>query len=294
MAKRKNETVDLAEPEVIPPPPPEVVAAMAAEQVPMDKPEPAVRVEAMDTSKTSDAIDVTPVKEKEKQEVAPQAPKSHIALDGRGVASPTDVDGAFRMAKALFIGKGFPNWVRSPEQAFAVYMFLKALGLDVMTGIQHVCEVNGRLSLWGEGPLAAVRASGKMSKFREYYIDKDYKEISVANKNLDQEIFAAIVESTRVDTGEVKQSWFSQIDEKTANKGLDAVWRGYKRIMYKRKARAEHVKDLYGDIILGAGIAEYDNESAPDMPTGPAPLSLADQMNQKVLEDRSAAGVQTQ
>lgn len=208
----------------------------------------------------------------------PAAPKAKVALDERGVALPTDLDGAFRVVGVLFRGKAFPNWVRSPEQAYAISQFLRALGLDVMTGIQHVCEVNGRLSLWGEGPLAVVRASGKMSKWREFYIDKDYKEICVKNKNLDAEIFAAVCESTRTDTGEEKQSWFSKIDEATANKGLDAVWKGYKRIMYKRKARAEHCKDLYGDVINAAGIAEYDFEQAPDMPTEPR-KSLADQMN---------------
>lgn len=259
---------DKAEPEVIPPPPPEVEAQLRAEQVKPDQ-EPAKEPEVLPPAG-------------KKPEATTELPKKvPVALDSRGVPMPTDLDGAYRMVSVLFKGKAFPNWVKTAEQAFAVAQFLRALGLDVMTGIQHVCEVNGRLSLWGEGPLAAVRASGKMKNWREWYIDKDYNEINVKNKNLHVPIFAAVCESTRVDTGETKQSWFSNEDEKTANKGLDAVWRGYKRIMYKRKARAEHVKDLYGDVVLGAGIAEYDDESAPDMPVE-QPKNLAAQMNEKL------------
>lgn len=228
----------------------------------------------------------TPTQEPEKkEEPKPQtnvasAPKAPLPIDERGHAQAMDLEGAFRMASALFKGKGFPAWVKSAEQALAVSIFLKNLGLEVMTGIQHVCEVNGRLTLWGEGPLAAVRASGKLKSIKEGFYDKEYREICFKNKNLDAPIFFAHCVTTRADSGERKETWFSTIDEATAKKGLQAVWDGYRRTMYKRKARAENLKDNFGDILQGAGISEYDNEGAPDMPVE-QPKSLAEKLAER-------------
>lgn len=225
------------------------------------------------------------------------APRPPVQMDERGRQGSFDLEQAFRLASALFKGKGFPSWVKSAEQALAVSLFLKNLGLEVMTGIQHVCEVNGRLTLWGEGPLAAVRASGNLKSIKEGFYDKDFVEISFKNKNLlTAELAFAYCVTTRKDNGERKETWFSLNDEKTANKGIDAIWRGYRRTMYKRKARAENLKDNFGDVLQGAGISEYDNEAAPDMRIEGAPekmeTSLSDQMNQKMLEGSSEQTVQ--
>lgn len=226
-------------------------------------------------------IKVEPTKEKPKEEK--HVNNAVIQLNERGVANPHDIETGFRVAKALFQGKGFPNWVKSAEQAFAVSQFLRSLNLDVMTGIQHVCEVNGRLTLWGEGPLAAVRASNRLKSIKEIFLTKDYKEISLKNKNLDAELFAVVCTMVR-DDGERVERAFTLADELKANQGIPAIWKGYKRIMYKRKARAECIKDLFGDVILGAGIAEYDFETAPDLnPTGEPQPSLAERLNQKAL-----------
>lgn len=227
--------------------------------------------------------------EKEAQPKPPPASRPPVELDERGHGKIFDLESAFRLASALWKGKGFPEWVKTAEQALAVSMFLKNLGLEVMTGVQHVCEVKGRLTLWGEGPLAAVRASGKLKSIKEGFYTKDYEEICFKNRNLDAEMEFAYCITKRADNGAVKETWFSRKDQETATQGVDAIWRGYRRTMYKRKARAENLKDNFGDVLLGAGIAEYDYEQSPDMPVGgeegkAAPKSLAERMNQKHLE----------
>ena len=233
------------------------------------------------------AVDVYPPKKEEEKAIVAPTPRPPVQMDERGRTGAFDLEQAFRVASALFKGKGFPAWVRTAEQALAVSLYLKNLGLEVMTGIQHVCEVNGRLTLWGEGPLAAVRASGNLKSIREGFYDKEYVEISFKNKNLlTAELAFAYCVTVRKDNGERKETWFSINDEKTANKGIDAIWRGYRRTMYKRKARAENLKDNFGDVLQGAGIMEYDEEAAPDMPTGPEQVGLASQMN-AILEHKS-------
>lgn len=222
------------------------------------------------------------------------APKAPVQMNDRGQTAISNLDELGRVVNALYKGKGFPNWVRSPEQAFAVAIFLRDVGLQIMSGIQHVCEVNGRLSLWGEGPLAAVRASGKLKSIKEGFYTSEYKEICFKNRNLDDPIHFAFCRTVRSDNGEVKETWFSEKDAATANKGLKEVWTGYRRTMFKRKARGENLKDNFGDILQGAGIAEYDDETSPDMPTTigkiarPEAIPLAERVNQlNQIEDKN-------
>ena len=82
--------------------------------------------------------------------------------------------------------------------------------------------------------------------------------------------------------GEKIERSFTNKDEMLAMKGLPGVWKGYQRVMYKRKARAECIKDLFGDVVAGAGIAEWDSNTAPDiLPEGEPQKSLSDRLNER-------------
>lgn len=245
----------------------------------------AVTVAEMDTSKTSDAAlnaeAEPPADPKKAQTPATVKQAVVVELNARGLALPTDIDAAYRIADMGFRGGAFPKWVKSAIQALAVSQFCRALGLEPMTGMQHVCEVNGRLSLWGEGPLAAVRASGKMVSIQEIFLTKDYKKICLENKNLDAEQFAATCIMVR-EGGERVERSFTNKDEMLCMKGLPNVWKGYQRVMYKRKARAEVIKDLFGDVVAGAGIAEWDANTAPDLVLDSEPQkSLTERLNER-------------
>lgn len=217
--------------------------------------------------------------QEQKPEENPAYQKAVVVLNEYGVPAPKNIDEAYRVAEAMYKGGAFPKWVRSPIQALAVSQYCRSLGLDPMVGIQHTCEVNGRLALYGEGPLAAVRGSGKLEWIEERFLDAQYKEICAANKNLDAELFAAICIVKRVGSRKHVERFFTLEDEKTAMKGLPNVWKGYKRIMYKRKARAEALKDEFGDVLGGATIAEYDFSTAPDTNPEIVEPSLADKLN---------------
>lgn len=220
--------------------------------------------------------------------------KAVVVLNAQGIPMPADFDAAYRVADAMFRGGSFPKWVKTAIQALAVSQFCRSLNLDPMTGVQHVCEVNGRLSLWGEGPLAAVRASGKLKSIREVFLTKDYKEICLENKNLDAELFACVCQVERSDGSKVERS-FTEKDAKTAIQGLPEVWKKYPRVMWKRKARAEALKDLFGDVLVGAGIAEWDATYAPDVQVEGVVqpnARLSDRLNDRLqVEDHTGKAV---
>lgn len=196
--------------------------------------------------------------------VAELLESAKVELDRQGLPMPRDAAGEYNIARVLYFGKAFPNWVKSTEQAFAVCQFLRGVGLQPMVGIQHTCEVNGRISLWGEGPMAAVMASGKLKAIEEYVINDKYERICVANKNLGDAMFAVVCRMERID-GRIVEHTFTKMDAASVEQGIPTIWKKWPRIMWKRKARAEVIKDLFADVIGGAGIAEYDMHRAPDL-----------------------------
>lgn len=247
---------------------------------PGENPEVFERAEAMDVSHVFDKPHEDIVQPKEDKTDGRQvATKIRIELNKKGLPIPADIDAAYRVAEMAFKGGAFPKWVKSAIQACAISQFLRALNLEPMTGIQHVYEINGRLTLWGEGPLAAVRASGQMEWIRETFFDRDYNEISFTNKNLHVPLYGSVTIIKRKGAEKPVERWFTEDDENVVLKGIPAIWKSHKRIMYKRKARAEAIKDEFGDVLAGATIAEYDFNTAPDLDPSIGEPTLAEKLN---------------
>lgn len=205
-----------------------------------------------------------------------------VALNERGLPVPEDINGAYRVAELWLKGEALPKWIKNATQALAAAQYCRSYGLEPLAGIQHLCTINGKLIFWGEGPLAIVRRSGKLEYINEFFIDAEYNKICVSNKNLDKPIFAAICQIKRVGAIE-KEFHFTTEDAKRGIRGIEAVWKAYQPIMMKRKCRALALKDEFGDYLIGASIAEYDFETAPDVDTNET-KSLADKLNEKRKE----------
>ncbi len=224
----------------------------------------------------------TKLEQEQLPEPSKKAQRVTVELNARGLPVPQDLEGAYRVAELWLRGGALPKWIKNATQALAAAQFCRSLGLEPLSALPHICEINGRFSLWGEGPLAVARNSGKLEWIKEFFIDSDYKEINFTNKNLSADIYAAICIVKRVGH-EPREFFFTREDEQTANKGLAVVWNGYKKIMYKRKARAIAIKDEFGDCLVGAGISEYDYETAPDVDPTLSEPTLAEKLNKKYL-----------
>ncbi len=142
------------------------------------------------------------------------------------------------------------------------FLMCKELGLKSIISLRNIAVINGTPSLWGELPLAIVRKSGKLKHFKEYCVDANYLEICIQNKNLGSDIFAAICEIQR-EGYEVKTFHYTKIDAQNNPNSNGQVWKSYRSIMMKRKARALAIKDEFGDILGGCSIAEYDHDVIP-------------------------------
>lgn len=150
-----------------------------------------------------------------------------------------------------------PQSLNTPQKLFVARQLCRELGLPATAAIRQVYVVNGVPTLWGDTPLALVRSKGLLQKIDEYFVDKDYNRISVKNKNLSAEIYAAICEIQR--KGDEPKEYFFTRDQATAA-GLikKDLYTKYFGRMIRMKARGEALKGEFGDVLNGVAMAEYD------------------------------------
>jgi hypothetical protein len=198
-------------------------------------------------------VDVTPEK------------KGEIATNEKGQIIAKDMDGLWRIAKAAIDSGMVPKGYTKPSQVIMGLQFAAGIGLaPTVASLTNIAVINGQPSIFGELPLKLARESGQLEYFNEYLIDSDYNKISVDNKNLTTEIFAAVCEIQRKGY-ELKKFYWTAAQQAKANAGVKAIWNSYYEIMMKRKARSLALKDEFGDVLGAMKIAEYDHNFAPDI-----------------------------
>lgn len=209
-----------------------------------------------------------------------------IALDQHGVLAPKTHTEAWRIAETMLSSKALPAHFENAAQVFMAQQMLRGLGLDPVVGIRQVANINGTFSIWGDLPLALVRQSEKLAWVKEQLFDREYKEISVENKNLNTEAFIAVCTAQRVGEPEPVSRFFTLDDAKKA--GLidknRSVWKVYPKRMLRMRARTECLKDLFPEILNGVAVAEYDHDYIPGTTQQSSNGDFAQEINKEFLE----------
>lgn len=180
-----------------------------------------------------------------------------------GLIATRDNMEEWRFAEMLLSSKALPKSFENVPQVFVALQFLKSHGVPPALGFRNLMIFNGVLNSWGEFPKALCEKSGLLQCDDEFWFDKDYKEISFANKNLNTEVYGAHYGVTRKDRQEVIRC-FTVDDAKIA--GLwnsKDTWKKYPKRMLQLRARSWGLKDVFPDVLLGLSIAEYDHDLLP-------------------------------
>lgn len=165
------------------------------------------------------------------------------------------------------------------------------VGFSPTQALQSIAVINGRASIWGDGLLGLVRASGICEYVKEWVegeVGVDAKgEVDVA---LDTRV--AYCETKRRGEEQPVIRTFSVQDARKAGLWMkEGPWRNYPMRQMGMRARSWCLRDTYADVIRGLAIAEEVqdieplNVTPPDE-TAPAP-SRADQVRAAV--SRAAA-----
>lgn len=160
-----------------------------------------------------------------------------------------------------------------PQIAIATGMCLE-LGRPILTGLQDMAVINGRVGIFGDAALGVVRGSSKLDAIKEWSEGKprtdDWTFYCMISRKGDPlcdspEIFPQCRECNHKDGCDKVGTW-SWLDSKAA--GFDnpkqkdgrpdnySPWRRFTRRMMTFKARNFILRDKFGDVLRGINTVE--------------------------------------
>lgn len=174
----------------------------------------------------------------------------------------SDPDGGFAITKAkmealsdfiaMTIKGGFAPKGTTVESGVCGIIFGLELGLNPMQSLQQVAVINGRPSLFGDGPLALCLKSGLMEGSPQESMEGSGDDL------------AAICTVKRVNSMPATKRFTVGMAKKANLWGKTGPWTQYPSRMLQVRARALALRDQFADVLAGIHIGE----EARDIPNG--------------------------
>lgn len=181
-----------------------------------------------------------------------------------------------------------PKGFSSAAACAVAIMHGAEIGLTPMLALQRIAVINGRPTLWGDGALAIVRASGLCEYIDEYIEGEGDARV-------------AVCDTKRKGDPKGRTTRFSVADAKKAKLwGKAGPWSDYEERMLMFRARAFNLRDVFPDVLGGMYLKEeFDGvedanyqEVKKDAPRKTAPKGKTPLEQDAVVEDVAAAPVE--
>ncbi|KAA0971263.1 recombinase RecT [Aureimonas fodinaquatilis] len=174
---------------------------------------------------------------------------------------PQSMEDAYRLGKAVCVAGMAPKGMDTPEKCMIAIMQGMEVGLTPMQSLQRIAVVNGRPTIWGDGAMALVRASGLCEYVRETVRGEGDARV------------AGCVVKRRNEPDEVTRT-FSVADAKKAGLwGKQGPWQQYPERMLQMRARAFALRDVFADVLGGLYVREEVDDGRAEPVSGPTPPS---------------------
>lgn len=210
----------------------------------------------------------TAVATTETAETLPAIPQRRAPLMVGGQVKaivPQSIEEAFRLAGAIASADMAPKSYKRDQNAIMVgILHGMEVGFTPMAALQSIAVINGMPSIWGDGALALIEASGLLEDKKEW-LDDETQTFHVEMKRRNRPTW-------------IKQK-FSWEDAKIAKLIGKDTYQQYGRRMLQRRARAWAMTDGFADVLRGLHIREvidmgnldnngnYIEETKPERPT---------------------------
>ncbi|MFO1151176.1 MAG: hypothetical protein U1E62_22595 [Alsobacter sp.] len=181
-----------------------------------------------------------------------------------------------RLAEAVVAAGMAPRGMTTPAACVVVILHGLEVGLTPLMALQRIALLEGRPTIWGDGALALVRASGLCRSIVET-VEGDRPENWIASCTV-----------WRKGEGEPVSRSFGVPDARRASLwGRPGPWTSYPRRMLQMRARAFALRDVFPDVLGGL----YLREEFEDAPASEAPASEdADRMQGEVRHQAAGQG----
>lgn len=191
---------------------------------------------------------------------------------------PAGFQSVLRFAE-LIHGSGMaPKDMQSVDKIAVAIFHGMEVGMTPMASLQSIAIINGRPSIWGDGALAMIRASGELEDIEEYYegewllpdgktVNPDFKAVCIVKRKGAKR---SITNDFSVADAQRAQLWTKS----------NTPWITYPKRMLKMRARSWAIRDEFTDIMRGLVLAEeagdYDDEMRnitpkDELPAAPEP-----------------------
>lgn len=184
---------------------------------------------------------------------------------------PKSLSEAYRIAQAVCAAKMAPKGLETPEACMIAIMHGLEVGLSPLSALQRIAVINGRPTLWGDGALALVKASGLCEAIEEWIEGDDDNPSS----------WMAICNLIRKHDPVPVERRFSSADAKRAKLwGKSGPWSDYPKRMLQMRARAFALRDAFPDVLGGLYLTEEflgeaeSSEQAPASDPSSSPSSV--------------------
>ncbi len=174
------------------------------------------------------------------------APKPALVNGGRVAAIvPQDFESAYRLATVVVKSGMAPKSLDTVEKATVAIMHGLEVGFTPMAALQSIAVVNGMPTIFGDGMLALVRASGLLEDIIETIEDdKDGPTIAVCKVKRAGSASWTVQAFTR------PQAMKAGLWKKAG------PWTQYPQRMMQMRARSWALRDAFADVLRGLTSAE--------------------------------------
>jgi len=146
------------------------------------------------------------------------------------------------LAKSNLVPK---QYMGKPNDIAVCILHGHEIGLSYMASLQSIAVINGNPGMYGDAPLALVRASGMLEWIKEGWED--------ATKT-------AICQIKRVNDPTIYEGSFSMKDAERIGLAARDSYKNYGRRMCQFRSRSFPLRDAFGDVLKGMRQAEEFEE----------------------------------
>jgi hypothetical protein len=167
---------------------------------------------------------------------------------------PAGFQSVLRFAELIHVSGMAPKDMQTVDKIAVAIFHGMEVGMTPMASLQSIAIINGRPSIWGDGALAMIRASGELEDIEEYY-EGDW--LLADGKTINTEFKAICV----VKRKGAKRSITNEFSVADAQRALlwgksNTPWVTYPKRMLKMRARSWAIRDEFTDIMRGLVLAE--------------------------------------
>lgn len=193
----------------------------------------------------------------------PAVVKPPLSTGGRvAPIVPDNFESAYRLATVIKAAGMAPKGFTSIEQVTVAMLHGMEVGMTPMAALQSIAVVNGMPTIYGDGLLGLVQASGLLEDI-----------IETIEHDTDGSPLYAVCRVKRIGRASWTEQSFSRAEAQRAKLwSKQGPWTEYPRRMLQMRARAWALRDAFPDVLRGLHSAEEASDTPRDItPTQPEP-----------------------